>query len=154
MPLITNQCTFSDWNELKYAAPFQIFYANTPSWVLLQVWCLCSVRDESEEAPGRIDPTRRRAEGRRRQVRKTPSKDVLSLSLWSESRGPKRQTKTPQSPLSCALLLLLASPFSIPPPPTGSGIPFLPLSPLVKSRVLCARNKRKERMTPLTYHFH
>lgn len=38
------------------------------------------------------------AEGRRRQVRKTSSKDVLSLSLWSKSRGPKRQTKRPQSP--------------------------------------------------------
>lgn len=38
------------------------------------------------------------AEGRKRQVRKTSSKGVLTLSLWSKSRRPRRWTKRPQSP--------------------------------------------------------
>lgn len=49
---------------------------------------------------GGIDPNP--AEGRKRQVRKTSSKDVLTLSLWSKSRRPRRQTKRLQSPLLCS----------------------------------------------------
>lgn len=50
----------------------------------------------NEKKPGEdwADP----GEGRRRQVRKTSSKEVLSLCLWSQSRGPRRQTKRAQSP--------------------------------------------------------
>lgn len=56
---------------------------------------------------GGIDPNP--AEGRKRQVRKTSSKDVLTLSLWSKSRRPRRQTKRLQSPLLCSLPSLTLS---------------------------------------------
>lgn len=90
---------------------FKILYANTPSWVLLQVYALqYSWWIRRSARADWSDP----AEGRRRQVRKTSSKDVLSLSLWSKSRGPKRQTKRPQSP-SAPLSFLRHFSFRCPP---------------------------------------
>lgn len=63
--------------------------------MLLQVYPVQYSKWMSRKEGG-IDPDP--AEGRRHQVRKTSSKDVLTLSLWSKSRGPRRQTKRPQSP--------------------------------------------------------
>lgn len=68
------------------------------NWGLLAGWCLSSTTDEGKPGEDWGDP----AQGGKRQVRKTPSKEVLSLCLWSQSRGPRRQTKRGQSPPLCS----------------------------------------------------
>lgn len=88
----------------------------------------------NEKKPGEdwADP----GEGRRRQVRKTSSKEVLSLCLWSQSRGPRRQTKRAQSPPLCSppfASLLAAQPHSRRPHP------FPPLAPPIPSHLKYVR---------------
>lgn len=55
-----------------------------------------------------IDPDPEPVEGRRRQVRKTSSKDVLIPSLWSKSRRPRPQSL--QSPLLSSLTFFCRPP--------------------------------------------